>query len=577
VCRWRRALWRRPGPRDSGFTLIEVIVALSLISIAATGSVPLLVTALRSAVTSRLNTQAKNLAQQRLESMRDLEYHVDRQNGPFIDLLDVYYTDLTTTPTTRTRANEIEVGQWVSGGAAAPAPSGPFYQVKIAQLPDDQRFSQTIDTQFLNTVGAALPASSFTGYTSQTEGHDQPPSSIVGVTLITTWTDHGVSHSYTTYTRITDGRGLTSSLTSQAEGEFLRVSSTGSTGNALTVDVAAAKASGGMSTGSVASADVYALQANDATGTDYLGATGVATSPTGGNSQHSPASAFNANGSGGCGWVGVGPTQVSDVTAATTNGLPQVPSDVDTASPPVHQVAAQLTTQSNGPCGIFGFSNQSTSFAANLMLSSNTPLVEIENDAQNNVAASGSAWVNATSASTATHSVTSGASASSIERLELFPGASFTDGHGLVGIQLTRATIACSAAASSGSVTNSATGSWSVTVDYWKATDSAGHGQRVTLSAYTWNSATDTGSADPLAALDPASIVVYQNGTTTLHLSDYIASWGTTRSILESPSSGLHQLAGIVSVTTQPVRDGDIVSALGLQLGLLSCVADDER
>src|SRR6202007_444167 len=105
---------------------------------------PLLVGGARGAARSRLNTQAKNLAQQRFESMRDLSFHVDRQNGPFVDLLDVYYTNLGTTPVTRTRANELEVGPWVASGGSTPDPSGPFYQVSVASLPGYPGFSQKI-------------------------------------------------------------------------------------------------------------------------------------------------------------------------------------------------------------------------------------------------------------------------------------------------------------------------------------------------------------------------------------------------------------------------------------------------
>ncbi|HET6911212.1 MAG TPA: type II secretion system protein [Mycobacteriales bacterium] len=571
---------RRTRAGQGGFTLIEVIVALSLVSIAAAGSVPLLITGLRSAVTSRLNTQAKNLAQQRFESMRDLEFHVDRQNGPFVDLLDIYYTNLTTTATTRTRANEIEVGKWISSGASAPNPSGPFYQVSVAQLPGNPSFSQTIDTQFLTVSGQPIAASTFTGYDSQTEGHDQPPSSMVGVTVVTTWTDHGVSHSYTSYTRIADGRGLTSALSSQADGEFLRVSSTGSAGNALTVDVASAEANGSLSTGSIASADVKAVEADDATGQDYLVGGYVANTATGTNPGAGPfqASGFAAGTDGDCGWVGAGLSQATNVSAAISNSLPQVPSNVDTNSPPNNQATSQLmTTGGNGPCGIFGFSNQSTSYDPNLMLTTTNPLVQIANDGGVSVAAGASAWVNATSAVTAPHSVTSGANASANNTVRLFPNASFTGGAGLVEFQLNQASLSCSATSNAGSVTNAASGSWSVTVKYWKASNTTGGGSMVTLGTYTWNSATGSGSADPLASFNPSTVVVYQNGSTVLHLSDYIASWNTARSIVENPGSGLHQLSGIVSVTTTPVRAGDIISAVGLQLGNLSCAADDER
>jgi hypothetical protein len=332
----------------------------------------------------------------------------------------------------------------------------------------------------------------------------------------------------------------------------------------------------------VAAADVRTLEANDAAGTSYQGASAVATSPTGAVSQYPatmPLAGWTSGSNGSCGWVGAGPTQVSDVTASTASGLPKVPNDVDTAIPPAHQAAAQITSGSNTACGIFGFANQSTlGYDAALLLDDDVPLVRINNDSQNNVVVNSKAWVNATSSQTSPHSVTSGANSSATKRVQVFPGANFiTDGLGLVDILLTSSTIACSSSVSSGSATQSATGSWSVTLDYWKATDTAGHGQRISVPAYTWNSATGTGTADPLASLDPASIVVYQNGSTVLHLSDYIDSWSTARKITEDPNSGVHQLDGIVSLSTQQVRAGDLMSAVGLQVGNLSCVADDNR
>ncbi len=579
MSRWLNRARRRAANGEGGFTLIEILVAITLVAIAAGGAIPLLIVGMKAANTSKLNTQAKNLAQARMESMRDLPFHVDRQNGPFVDLLDIYYTNVSTTTTTRTRAGETEVGRWVSSGAAAPAPSGPLYKVSVSSLPDFPNFSQTIYSQFLNVSGNPLAAATFSSYDSQSEGHDQPPTLMLGVTIVTTWNDHGSSHSYTSYTRIADSRGLTAALTTQGSASFLRVASTGEAGNALTVDVAKADASGGLSTGSNAAADIRTIEAHDAAGTNYFGASATATSPTSSAPGTGPLGALDSSNNGTCGWVEAGPTQYSEVTADTSaSGLPKVPANVDTGTPPTHQAAAQLMSGSNTCAGIFGFSNQSSTYSPSLMLDASQPLVTIGNTGSNSVTVTGSAWVNASAATADPHTVTSGANTSATKRVRIFPGASFvTDGLGLVDIQLTQATIACSSSVTGGTATQSATGSWNVTIDYWKSTDSAGNGQRVTLPTYTWNSATDAGSADPLAALDPASITVYQNGTTTLHMSDYISSWNTTRSITENRNSGVHQLQGIVSVATKPVRDGDIMSAVGLQVGNLSCVADDNR
>ena len=579
MSRWLNRARQRAGNGEGGFTLIEIMVAITLVAIAAAGAIPLLIVGMKAANNSKLQTQAKNLAQARMESMRDLPFHVDRQNGPFVDLLDIYYTNVSTTAATRTRAGETEVGRWVASGGTSPAPSGPHYKVTVSSIPDFPNFSQTIYSQFLTVTGNALAASTFSNYDSQTEGRDQPPTLMLAVTIVTSWNDHGSTHSYSSYTRISDSRGLTAALTTQGSASFLRVASTGEAGNALTVDVASATASGGLATGSNAAADIRTIEAHDASGQNYFGASATATSPTASAPGTGPLGPLNSGTSGACGWVEAGPTQYSEVTADTSSsGLPKVPSNVDTGSPPTHQAAAQLMSGSNTCAGIFGFSNQSSTYASNLMLDATQPLVTIGNAGSNTVTVTGSAWVNASASSADPHTVTSGANTSATKRVRVFPGAGFIgDGLGLFDIQLNQATIACSSSVTGGAATQSASGSWSVTIDYWQATDNAGHGQRVTLPTYTWNSSTGTGSADPLAAIDPSSITVYQNGSTTLHMSDYISSWSTTRSITENRNSGVHQLQGIVSVSTEGVRDGDLMSAIGLQVGNLSCVADDNR
>src|SRR3954451_20950999 len=83
---------------DRGFTLIEIMVALGLLVVVMTAALPAFLGMLRSTVTTKMETQAKNLTQERLEQMRDLRFHVDRQNGPFLDVLDVYYTNAPVTP-----------------------------------------------------------------------------------------------------------------------------------------------------------------------------------------------------------------------------------------------------------------------------------------------------------------------------------------------------------------------------------------------------------------------------------------------------------------------------------------------
>ena len=580
MSRWLNRARGRVRDGESGFTLIEIMVAITLVAIAAAGSIPLLVIGMKAANNSKLQTQAKNLAQQRMESMRDLPFHVDRQNGPYVDLLDIYYTKVAASGTiTNTRAGETETGHWVASGASSPHPSGAFYQVVVSSITGYPSFTQTIDTQFLNIAGNALSVPVTTTYDNLTAGSDQPLSSLAGITVITSWTDHGVAHSYTSYTRIADTRGLGAALTTQGSASFLQVTSGGPTGNTLTAKVAAADATGSLSTGSVAAADIHPVQAQDSSGQSYdvnsVTATSPGTAPT-----NTGASGVWAAGTNECGWVGSGQADWSGVTASTTGGLPQVPTNVDTSSPPSNQAVAKLTaTPNNSDCGTFGFANQSTTYDPALRLNASTPLVRINRVSGSSSVAvvKGSAWVNATPTISVPHTASSGGNTSSTETVRLFPGADFTNDRGVVKVTLSQSSISCLSSVSGGVATQSSAGSWTVNISYWKASDTSGNGAWFDLPQYTWNSATGTGSADPLASIDPSTIVVYQNGSTILHLSDYIGSWSTTRKITENANSGVHQLQGIVSITSQPTRAGDLLSAVGLQIGNLSCVADDNR
>lgn len=584
MSRWLDRTRRRTRDGEAGFTLIEIMVAITLVAIAAAGSIPLLIVGMKAANNSKLNTQAKNLAQQRMESMRDLPYHVDRQNGPYVDLLDIYYTSTSTTPTTVHRAGEIETGRWCSGNTSpcASSPSAPFYQVTVSSIDGYPSFTQTITTQFLKGSGAAIPVPVGTTYNNLTPGQDQPLSSLVGITVVTSWNDHGTTHNYKSYTRIADTRGLGADLTTQGTASFLQVQSGGFPGNTLTAEVAGADATGSLSTGSVAAAEVRPIEALDSAGQDYEINSVTATSP---GSAPTPLSADLAGSQAGvneCGWVGWGSTNWSGVTAststATSNGLPQAPSNVDTNAPPNNQVTAKLTASSNNPyCGLFGFANQSTSYDPVLRLTDpSVPLVKINNPGGSATVIKGQAWVNATSTNSTPHTASSGANTSSTEVVRLFPGADFTGGKGVVKVSLSQASISCLSSVSGGVATQSSTGSWTVNISYWKASDTFGGGGWFDLPQYTWNSS--TGSAtDPLASIDTSAIEVYHNGSTILHLSDYIGSWSTTRKITENANSGVHQLQGIVSITTQETRADDLLSAVGLQIGNLSCVAEDNR
>lgn len=97
---------------QGGFTLIEVIVALSVFLITMVGVIPLLVGSVRGASLSRSYTVGKNVALEAMERARGFPYYVDypTQKGysgnvaPFrkVDLLDLYYPSYVSSGTYRT-------------------------------------------------------------------------------------------------------------------------------------------------------------------------------------------------------------------------------------------------------------------------------------------------------------------------------------------------------------------------------------------------------------------------------------------------------------------------------------------
>ena len=107
---------------------------------------------MKSGTLVRDHTRAKNLTQQRLEQIRDLRFHVDRQNGPFLDLLDIYYTHALTgaAATSVSNGGTTLAGTYVSSGSAATGePTAPYFRITTGPLPENNGFSQVVTSQFL--------------------------------------------------------------------------------------------------------------------------------------------------------------------------------------------------------------------------------------------------------------------------------------------------------------------------------------------------------------------------------------------------------------------------------------------
>ncbi len=72
--RERTAMAVQLGKRPRGFTLIEIMVGLTVLLIAMAGLVPLFIAGLNQSSSVRYKSTAANIAQEKIEEIRQLDY-----------------------------------------------------------------------------------------------------------------------------------------------------------------------------------------------------------------------------------------------------------------------------------------------------------------------------------------------------------------------------------------------------------------------------------------------------------------------------------------------------------------------
>lgn len=563
------------------------MVALVILGLIAAALAPVMITAARASVVAKRATVAKNLSQQRIDSMRNLPFHVDKQNGPFLDLLDDYYPNISTGTTSGLPGGGS--GQWVSSGTIPGGSSaGPYYHSVFTNAFNVSGYTQDVYTQFLNSaqpLSSPVPASTLTSmaYDSNVTGHDQPPSLLLGVTVVTSWTRvGGGSRNYRTFTEITNSSGGDALILSQSHATALWAKSNTWDGQVIDAGVGVARADGSLANTSNASA--FAQGAYITVGSASIaGATSTAVSPpqSAGSAGAVVAGGQQLSALGDCGGGSFGQTQYQDVSANISNSLPQAPSDSGT-------VESDLIANGGGSCSGFWFTNQSSGAPATdptLQLNPDAAMVRISDQGGNSNLAASHASVGATSAIGSAGAVTASASVayptsgSFVSRVNLFPGLPFVPtgqsvcssagaasgtspcGSGLVNIFLASASLTCqSATATSATYSGYLT---YYTSAGWKSV------------ALNWSSGSTV--PDPLtSALLTQPVTTLSNGT-VVTLGKYISSWSTARAIGSDPTSGDSTLPSVVAITTAPTRVGDSGSSIGLGVGSLACVASDNR
>lgn len=578
------------GRTDGGFTLVEVMVALGLLSILMVATLPALVTSLRATQLTKTHTQAKNVSQERLDALRNLRYHVDRQNGPFLDLLDMYYTNAKSSgaETTVSSGGVTLIGKYVaSGSGTGGEPTGPYYRVRIDSLPGMPGASQVVTAQFLTPSGSVVPASRFQdAYDSQMVGADQPPSLMLGVTVITKWTVGAQAKSYRTYTRITDGRAQLPVIQSQSRAIAVDVTSTAADGTTLNLQGGIASLDGAQSSGSSVTGYVTGALANQTGQPAVSGKVDQFAWPSPGASTSGSPSPRDG---GSCAWYGFGLTGTTNVTSDISAGLPKAPANVADASPP-NVVSGHIAHNGGGACGQLSYSNtvgggvQRSTDASDAIGQEmgSTPFVRIPDTSGSGASIAGRGYVTSTPDSATPVQTKSGAQAVMGSQLVLFPNnaEARANGHGLVEVRLTSAQVDCVSGA--GGSPGTVSGRYSVTLGWW--------GRHVSESDARWHSASWTyDSASGTAPVrstgsdmwDPQNTLL-ASGVTLADLVPGISLGADGPAVIdEGAATGLRGFpTGVLTLTTASTlgnESGDGFSAINVRLGQLTCVADDLR
>lgn len=538
--RMRKALRRPAGER--GFSLIEVMVALSLLTVVAAAAVPLLLSAASAARTSKYVTQAKSLAQQRVEQMRNLPFHVDAAPAyPRVDLLDLYYPNLT--PATGTTVQNATSGYVTTQTRLPGEPAGPFYRTVVGDLGTEfSRFRQIVATQYLTKTRAVVTPP--TAYNRQAQGGDVPPSLYVGVTVITSYTSGAKRPAYRLFTQIADSNAVAAEMASQARASALRITSQYD-GAQLLTEAGIVNAEGSRANGATASFSAQGGLMYLNPGATVKGAELVRGGPPDvGTAATSMGRRSLVNGDA-CTLTCIGKTRIENGFVSVSGSLPRV----GTESAPVFSGVVRET---------YGIRFSNDPAVSALALRVGEPILRTTEITESNLAV-GTAYLDAT-ANGAGHLVKAVAGART-QLIQLFPTTFTPSGRTVVEIELRQSQLSCLA----GTGGPSATGTFEAYVRY-----------------YDWNSGTyvtlpviKNGGTDVLASYNPSTIRVGP----TQFLSDYIGTWSnlTAPQTTIAGTSVSSTLEGIVSITTVPTRTADPTSTIGIRVGSLSCYAEDTR
>lgn len=588
---------RRQGNTQAGFTLVEVMVALGVVTLVLLALVPQLVVGIRSTGLSREVTNTKGIAQGQIERMHNLPFHVAREAGQFVDVLDRYYPSASAPQAapTCTGANgnatppAVAATGFVTGTGARcsyePSAGSAFYRVVEQRThPTMGNHTIVVDTQFLSDSTPPVAVTPDTTYNSQTTGKDNPPSNQIGVTVTVFSHRFPTRQPVTLYTQIASQPPTFTRLRARSGVRVLEIGSatvddttTPPTSVPLTVSSGVVNIAGSVSTASKISLNRGSVTAAGASGSgptvDAPRRSAVDSAPP--TVTLTPERVAGAGAlAEGCALACWGASQLNSVLVSADVGLPTVGSSSSPAR-------AEITDGTNSGL-TFGNAvdpldyDETLNFAgtpANLMRLDTTAGRSVQS--VSSCTTLGSAQIAGAGFVTSTTSSIASCATASATVVELFPTDVLNGApDGVVRLELVAASASCRVEGATHAPTTAY--DYQLMVRYWEKPPDAPGSYR-TVGPITKATATDL-----LAAVDLTTPV--GGGK---QLGDYIASWSSVTpdrvKAVAAANVAEVSIPGVVTISTEPTRpdpeitDGSTPSMLSLTMGALSCYAEDRR
>jgi prepilin-type N-terminal cleavage/methylation domain-containing protein len=190
-------MFHRKSAGEAGFTLIEVLAALTVFTIVTLGVVPVMISSVRGAALSRSFTRGKNVAVEAMERMRGLPFFesvgsVMPVTTGRVDVLDFYFPNASASGMSGYQSAAKTFVTTCTAGSAVPAASGAVACPKVIPSGHTVKFEATFVSPLGTGFESEAPAANYNWNSTTTE---TAPSQLLKMVVTVLWTHNGKERS----------------------------------------------------------------------------------------------------------------------------------------------------------------------------------------------------------------------------------------------------------------------------------------------------------------------------------------------------------------------------------------------